>query len=239
MKAVIALVLMAVTAQAQNTLESSRAELFSATNHWGRDQQEFHQQVNDSARWLMTVRTHGSYGVMRDWLETVLELPVPTNTVQQYQTWLREKTETLSRGYLRAVLTPDCTNFWMRYAGCYSQLQSKRRPMNQVLVEAREKYGDDLAGWRKWVWEQNDRASADESAMGRLFNGMICDIGRFGIPELPENERWPFFTNLVERAGLSEDRCQQLRKSVEEGCAAKKRSQRVKKRQWMNLGDVL
>ena len=238
MKAVMALVLMAATACAQNTLDSSRAGLFSATNYWGRDQREFQRQMNDSAHWLMTVRTHGSYGVIRDWLDAVLELPVPTNTVQQYRTWLEMKTSTLSYAYLRAALTPDCTNFWMRYAGYYSALQSNRRPMDQILSEARNRYGDDLQGRRKWIWEQDDRDSADESAMSHLFDGMVCDIGRFGIPELPESERWLFFTNLVERAGLSEDRCQQLRKSVEEGCAAKKRNQRVKKRPWMNLGDA-
>ena len=238
MKIVMVLILTAATACAQNTLEGARAGLFSATNYWGRDQREFHRQMNDSALWLMMVRTRGSYGVIRDWLDAVLELPVPTNTVLRYRTWLEAKTSTLSYAYLRAALTPDCTNFWMRYAGYYSKLQSNRCPMDQILSEARDKYGDDLAGRRKWIWERNDRDSADESAMSRLFDGMVCDIGRFGIPELPENERWPFFTNMVERAGLSEGRCQQLRKSVEEGCAAKMRSQRVKKRQWMNFGEV-
>lgn len=238
MKAVMALVLMAATACAQNTLDSSREKLFSATNLWGRAEKEFHLQVYDSAHWLLTVRTRGSYGVMRDWLETVLDLPVPTNTVEEYRTWLKAKTSTLSYAYLRAALTPDCTNLWMRYAGYYSKLKSNCRPMNQVLVEASEKYRDDTAGWRKWVWDQEGRNAAEDIAMGHLSDGMVYSIGRLGIPELPESERWLFFTNLVERAGLSEDRCQQLRKSVEEGCAAKKRNQRVKKRQWMNLGDV-
>lgn len=235
MKTVITVILMASTAYAQNALEDSRVELFSATNYWGRDQREFHRQMNDSVHSLMAVRTHGSYGIIRDWLDTVLELPIPTNTVQQYRTWLEVKTSTLAYAYLRAALTPDCTNFWMRYAGCYSQLQSDLRPMNQIMTEARKIYGDDLVGRRKWMWEQNDRNSADESAMSHLFDGMVCDICRFGIPELPENERWPFFTNLVERAGLSEDRRRQLCKSVEEGCVAKQRRKNTQRRKNLRL----
>ena len=62
MKAVMALVLMAATACAQNTLDSSRAGLFSATNYWGRDQREFQRQMNDGADAWFIRRNQGLAG---------------------------------------------------------------------------------------------------------------------------------------------------------------------------------
>ena len=70
-----------------------------------------------------------------------------------------------------------------------------------------------LGPMKKWIWQECDRDTARQTAAGLLVDGLV-EMGSKGIPMLPAEERWQFYTNLVERAGLEEDRRGEIRAAI-------------------------
>ena len=66
---------------------------------------------------------------------------------------------------------------------------------------------------KKWIWQECDRDTARQRAASMLADGLV-EIGAKGIPLLPTEERWHFYSNFVERAGLEEGRCGEIRKAA-------------------------
>ena len=56
-------------------------------------------------------------------------------------------------------------------------------------------------------------AAVQDVFAGLLVDGLV-EIGSKGIPMLPAEERWQFYTNFVERAGLEEGRRSEIRAAI-------------------------
>ena len=195
-----------------------REALFASTNYWGRDVEAYKAQVATNSRALARLGTPESFRVRRDYYETLMDFQIPTNDVRAYRQWIEIWARKLS-AFGVGTLSADSTNLWMRHAALCAELRTAARSHQAIVEEARQRFpareGDmsNLGPMKRWIWQECDRDTARQTAAGLLVDGLV-EMGSKGIPMLPAEERWQFYTNLVERAGLEEGRRSEIRAAI-------------------------
>lgn len=222
MKSCVAL-LLAVGATAgglANEIETYRAGLFDATNHWGIDVKAFREQVRANLAPLRSMRVPEADAILCDWYKVELDLPVPTNTVRAYMVWLEQKARCLSGGGY-AFQTSECSNLMMRAASFRSEILSHFKDQEFLLAEReknrkeiQERFANTVSSYC-WVGNQDQLQMARENAAEEMRFGLVEFIGKRNIPRLPREGRWSFYSNFVERACLDEKDRAEIRRAIE------------------------
>lgn len=218
---VVLLLVVGVTAFGQtNEIETYRAGLFDATNHWGGSVDVFREKVRANLVPLRSMRVPESDAVLCDWYKVELDLPVPTNTVRAYMVWLEQKAKCLSGGG-RAFQTSECSNLMMRAASFRREIISSFKSQEFLLAareknrkEIQERFANTVSSYC-WVGDQDQLQMARENAAEEMRFGLVEFIGKRNIPLLPANERWSFYSNFVERACLNENDRAEIRRTIE------------------------
>ena len=198
--------------------EEIREALFASTNYWGRDVEAYKAQVATNSRALARLGTPESFRVRRDYYETLMDFQIPTNDVRVYRQWIEIWARKMS-AFGVGTLSADSTNLWMRHAALCAELRTAARSHQAIVEEARQRFParegemSNLGPMKKWIWQECDRDTARQTAASLLVDGLV-EIGSKGIPMLPAEERWQFYTNLVERAGLEEGRRSEIRAAI-------------------------
>lgn len=218
----ISLVTAITGAATPSSADPIREGLFASTNYWGRDVDRFLGQSNATVA-MMRSRglTKANKIALCDWYSVLLDLPVSTNTVEEYKTWLNVKASCLA-GYSKRVLNPMYTNLWMKYAAVYGDVRAGVRSSKSLLSEAKALFPfDRTMTWnmtfendvarKKWLWEQSEWDAAREKALGTMWFGISEYIGARGISKLPADVREPFLTEFERRARLNESERAQIR----------------------------
>ena len=195
-----------------------REALFASTNYWGRDVEAYKAQVATNSRALARLGTPESFRVRRDYYETLMDFQIPTNDVRVYRQWIEIWARKMS-AFGVGTLSADSTNLWMRHAALCAELRTAARSHQAIVEEARQRFpareGDmgNLGPMKKWIWQECDRDTARQTAASLLVDGLV-EIGSKGIPMIPAEVRWQFYTNFVERAGLEEGRRDEVRAAI-------------------------
>lgn len=195
-----------------------REALFASTNYWGRDVETYMTQVATNSRALAKLSTPESFQARRDYYEALMDFQIPTNEVRVYRQWIEIWARKMSAFGL-GTLSVDSTNLWMRHAALCAELRTTARSHQSIVEEARQRFPSregnmgNLGPMKKWIWQECDRDTARQTAASLLADGLV-EIGTKGIPMLPAEERRQFYSNFVERAGLEESRCGEIRKAM-------------------------
>ena len=215
------LVVLGCSVSAQSvTHEACQARFLNATNYWGVDLKSFRSHVNTNMALMSSLSPSESRELLREWYRILLDLHIPTNGVSDYKCWLQQKARGLS-GCSQSILAPECTNLWMRSADFSRELFTSFRRRDEILAEANLKFSENYVSFtnsvrrQRWIWDQNDFQTARERAFDILNFGLVEDIGLRGIPRLPSDVRWTFYSNFVERACLDEGDRSKIRKAID------------------------
>ena len=198
--------------------EAIREALFASTNYWGRDAEAYKAQIATNSRALARLGTPESFQARRDYYEALMDFQIPTNDVRVYRQWIEIWARKMS-AFGVGTLSADSTNLWMRHAALCAELRTAARSHQAIVEEARQRFpareGDmsNLGPMKRWIWQECDRDTARQTAASLLVEGLV-EIGSKGVPMLPAEERWQFYTNFVERAGLGEDRRCEIRAAI-------------------------
>lgn len=195
-----------------------REALFASTNYWGRDVEAYKAQIATNSRALARLGMPESFRVRRDYYEALMDFQIPTNEVRAYRQWIEIWARKMS-AFGVGTLSVDSTNLWMRHAALCAELRTAARSHQVIVEEARQRFpareGDmgNLGPMKRWIWQECDRDTARQTAASLLVDGLV-EIGSKGIPMLPVEERWQFYTNFVERAGLEQSRRDEVRAAI-------------------------
>ena len=198
--------------------EAIREALFASTNYWGRDAEAYKAHIATNSRALARLGTPESFQARRDYYEALMDFQIPTNDVRVYRQWIEIWARKMS-AFGVGTLSADSTNLWMRHAALCAELRTAARSHQAIVEEARQRFpareGDmgNLGPMKKWIWQECDRDTARQTAASLLLDGLV-EIGSKGIPMLPAEVRWQFYTNFVERAGLEEGRRDEVRAAI-------------------------
>ena len=198
--------------------EEIREALFASTNYWGRDAEAYKAHIATNSRALARLGTPESFQARRDYYEALMDFQIPTNDVRVYRQWIEIWARKMS-AFGVGTLSADSTNLWMRHAALCAELRTAAKSHQAIVEEARQRFpareGDmsNLGPMKKWIWQECDRDTARQTAASLLVDGLV-EIGSKGIPMLPAEVRWQFYTNFVERAGLEEGRRDEVRAAI-------------------------
>lgn len=214
------LIVWSCSVSAQSVVQTAcQSQFFSATNYWGVDLKSFRGHMSTNRALVANLNPAESREVFREWYRILLDLPVPTNSVSDYKCWLQQKARGLS-GCSRSILAPECTNLWMRSAEFSRELFTGIRRRDEILAEANLRFAETYVSFsnsvrqQRWIWDQDDFQTARERAFDFLSFGLVEDIGLRGIPGLPADARWSFYSNFVERACLDEGDRAKIRNAI-------------------------
>lgn len=204
-----------------SSADQIRDGLLDSTNYWGRDVNRFLDKSNATAVMMRRGWTKTSDTALCDWYAVVLDLQVPTNTLEEYKTWLNVKADCLS-GYSKCMLNPMYTNLWMKYAAVYGDIRANLRSPESLLAEAKAlfpvtrtmTFENDVAR-KQWLWKQSEWQTARENALGMMWFGIVEYIGGRGISKLPEDVREEFLAGFENRARLNEAERARIRAAID------------------------
>ena len=221
----ISLVTAITGAAATSSADPIREGLFASTNYWGRNVDRFLDQSNAAADMMRRSQIRTANTTWSDWYAALLDLPVPTNSVEEYRTWLNVKARCLA-GYSKRILNPMHTNLWMKYAAVYGDIRAGVRSSKSLLTEAKALFPfDQTMTWnktfengvamKKWLWRQSEWDAAREKALGEMWFGISEYIGTRGISKLPDDVREEFLAEFERRARLNESERAQIRAEID------------------------
>ena len=208
------------------TVETNDAEnafcdlMMQTTNSWGRDVEVFRAAANAGMRTLSNIPGKAGEPHRLLWLTTVVRLQSPTNTCDEYLTWQDEKGKWLF-GLGHKYRSSSCSNLWLAVA---DELRCQRIaiPTEESIRNRYRDAGSQPAYGAVSVWSglpdayyeemrwRTARLDAASTLASLLVNCYGCQV----LPLLPMGERMPIYSNLVERAGLSESEAERIRQRL-------------------------
>ena len=217
----ISLVTAIAGAATPSSADTIREGLFASTNYWGRNVDQFLSQSNAAVNMSRRSQVRTAKTTWSEWYAVLLDLPVPTNTVEEYKTWLNVKASCLA-GYSKRILNPMHTNLWMKYAAVYGDVRAGVRSSKSLLAEAKAlfpvtrtmTFENDVAR-KQWLWKQSEWQTARENALGMMWFGIVEYIGGRGISKLPEDVREEFLAGFENRARLNEAERARIRAAID------------------------
>lgn len=220
----ISLVTAITGAATPSSADPIREGLFASTNYWARNVDRFREQSNASVDMWRRSQIRTANTTWSDWYAALLDLPVPTNTVEEYRTWLNVKARCLA-GYSKRILNPMYTNLWMKYAAAYGDVRAGVRSSKSLLSEAKALFPADCTAkfdgdtvevaMKKWLWKQSEWDAAREKALGEMWFGISEYIGAKGISKLPDDVREEFLAEFERQARLNESERARIRAEID------------------------
>ena len=225
----VALVLVGawLNACAADRVETFRARLMSESLcNWGVSQRAFNASVTSNMAELALINTEASRAARAEWLETLLALPVSTNDYQRYRLWMNEKVQWTS-GCARRFLEPSYTNIWTKTADLLQVIKQNSVGQGELLQRvAADNLSEHLharssgpvvvsSGMPDWYWRETDHMAHCQQFAEVVRMVVVDQYGSRGIPRLPSDVRWSFYSNFVERACLDEGDRAKIRKAID------------------------
>ena len=102
-------------------LQNLRESLLATTNSWGVSEDEFRAKADQVIGVLHTVGTDDADDLIVEWLDRVMELPIPTSDNLSCRQWGHLKMVVIRSG-LRVAKSPSHTNVWLNIAKVSKQL---------------------------------------------------------------------------------------------------------------------
>ncbi len=169
--------------------------LMNTTNLWNVCRATYHTEVSTN---LLAVCRHGKVRAPRiaeEWFTVMLDLPLCTNDINNWSIWLNEKTFPVWT--YGDIFTEDVasTNLWLRLADFIGEMRSCLK----TPEELRSMAGSD----RQMLFDLQTEMAARRMSEGSLKDIVLDGIGQRGIPLLPIDKRYSFFSNFVQRARLT------------------------------------
>ena len=161
-----------------------------------------------------------------NWLEAMLNFPVTTNDYGNYSLWMNEKVRWVS-GYARRFVDVEHTNLWFQVADLLHDLRAGMRSNEDLLhavADECRRIAANVAdtntftvtsGMPAWYWREIDHMAIRQQFAGIVRVSIVEQFGSRGIPRLPKDERWSFYSNFVERACLNENDRAEIRRAIE------------------------
>ena len=204
-----------------NRAEDVFADLMAnTTNYWGRDVVAFREAARSGMTMLRLAENRSGEPYRMSWLTTLLGLKAPTNTCEVYRTWLEERGKWMY-GLIGGFQTASCTNLWFAVAdelrclryGIPSEESIMNRYRNELLSAAP---GEVLvsSGMPEGFYNEMDMRTARMDAASTMVSLVVDCYGCRGLPLLSEDVRLVVFSNLVQRAGLTEGEAARLRRNA-------------------------
>ena len=196
------------------------------SNSWNVSQMAFNASATSNMAELASMNTHSSTVARAIWLESMLNFTVPTNDYRNYSLWMNEKVQWAS-GCARRFVDVDYTNLWLRVADLLCDLKTGTRSNEDLLRVLADEDGCNAAdatntntvvvssGMPSWYWREIDYISTRQQFAEIVRVAIVERFGSRGIPRLPQNERWSFYSNFVERACLDENDRAEIRRAIE------------------------
>lgn len=199
-----------------SAIDDAYEGLLSSTNAWMSDFDEFNRITISNSTVLTHFRTDDSAAALQKWYATVLALPSPnTNSLDAYKKWLPCKARILG-GCSRYIIANSNTNLYMETARQYRALRGEIQEFDiQREAEMRSCALDgvpfDARKWNYWSAFQGLRCVA----LGSLDLAVVERIGMQGLPMLPPDFRWSFYSNFVEQAQLPDNQRVQIEEAIQ------------------------
>lgn len=212
---------------AADRVETLRAGLMSEFYcNWGVSQSAFNASVASNMAELALINTEDSRAARAAWLDTLLSLHVSTNDYRHYRLWMNEKVQWTS-GCARRFLEPANTNIWAKTADLLHVIRQDsvghgellQRVAADNLLEHVQATGNGLvvvsSGMPDWYWREVDHLAHCQQFAEVVRMVVVDQYGSRGIPRLPADVRWSFYSNFVERAGLDEGDRAKIRNAID------------------------
>lgn len=196
------------------------------SNSWNVSQMAFNASATSNMAELASMNTHSSTVARAIWLESMLNFTVTTNDYRNYSLWMNEKVQWAS-GCARRFVDVEYTNLWLRVAHLLHDLKSGMRSNEDLLRVVADESWSNAAnaantnavlvsiGMPSWYWREVDHMATRRQFAEIVRVAIVERFGSRGIPRLPLNERWSFYSNFVERACLDEKDRAEIRRAIE------------------------
>ena len=177
----------------------SEAEILDAlncaTNYWLTSLSDYHDSVSTNLSALCKFGRMQTPALAASWFDRMLGLPLATNDIGDMSLWLREKAFPVwAYGEMFAADSAH-SNLWLRLADFNGIVRNGIRTQEEIRALSHGNRGRFLA--------LQDESAAFQFANESLKGCVVDCIGKKGIALLPEDTRFTFFTNYVQRAVLT------------------------------------
>lgn len=196
------------------------------SSSWNVSQVAFNASATSNMAELASMNTHSSTVARAIWLESMLNFAVTTNDYRNYSLWMNEKVQWTS-GCARRFIDVEFTNLWLRAADLLHDLKDGMRSNEDLLRAVADESRCNTTnaanmnavvisnGMPSWYWREIDHMAARQQFAEIVRVVIVEQFGSRGMSRLPQNERWSFYSNFVERASLNENDRAEIRHAIE------------------------
>jgi len=211
--------------------EESVAEVFGrlmeqTSNSWLVSQAEFSASANSNMAALASMHDESAEWARSRWLTALSGYVLPTNDYGIYRIWMHEKTSWLNGC---ASHFTDCryTNLWLQASCLHGDMVRNTKSLDELRAMAREEIValsmvqatgavvSVASGMPMWFWHESRHTADCLQFAAVLKDGIVEQFGIKGIPMLPSDIRWGFYSNFVDNASLGDDDCARIRSAIE------------------------
>ena len=205
----------------QGTLEDALyASLLETTRSaWGVDKDVFSLCAESNMVALGRMRTARGRQCRYDWLMELASWSVPTNDSQTSCAWLDQKASWLA-GAGRSFCSPDATNLWYAISDVVRGVRTVARSDDAIVEEYLRRSSvvtNSIAvssGLPRDVEEQLNMQHRREKAVSSLVRLIVQTYGQRALSRFDAEMRAMVYSNLVQRAGLTEGEAARLRRNA-------------------------
>lgn len=211
--------------------EESVGEVFDrlmeqTSNSWLVSQATFNASANSNMAVLASMHVESAEWARSRWLTALSSYALPTNDYGLYRIWMHEKTSWLN-GCARHFTASRYTNLWLQASCLYGDMVRNTKSVDELRAMAREEIVAQSmtaatgavvsisSGMPTWFWRESQHVADRLQFAAVLKDGLVEQFGMKGIPMLPSDIRWSFYSNFVENAGLGEEDCARIRSVIE------------------------
>lgn len=213
--------------RAAEEVESVLSRLMSESScSWCVSLRAFNASVTSNMAVLAEMDTADAKAARAAWCEAMLSFPVSTNDYRRYRLWMNEKVQWTS-GCSNGFVEPNYTNIWLKTADLLHGIRMAARDNEELLQQVSAERSSVAAqaasngivsvscGMPGWYWKEVDQLAHCQRFSEVVRTVLVDQFGKKGIPRLPPETRWSFYTNFVERASLNDNDRAKIREAID------------------------
>lgn len=198
--------------------------LMESTNLWNVSIRQYVCCVESNVAALAVSEGDLLTTTLQNWYIPMLSLPSCTNDSLAYSAWQGVKERCVFKyGRLFVGSESGLTNVWIATAGLLGETRAKmmsRQELQSAVQSIVHQPGTTpLAEKRGRVYDIATEQSANEGLSAVLCDVVVNTYGKRGIAQLPSAIRMQVYSNLVERACLTEDETLRILNALAEPAA--------------------
>ena len=205
----------------QGTMEDALyASLIETTRSaWGVNKDVFSLCAESNMVALGRLQTARGNQCRYDWLMELASWSVPTNDSQTSCVWLDQKASWLA-GSGRSFCSSDATNLWYAISDVVRGVRNVARSDDDIIEEYLQRSSVAtntiavFSGLPRDVEEQLDMHHRQDKSVSSLVRLIVQTYGQRALPRFDAGMRAMVYSNLVQRAGLTEGEAAQLRRNA-------------------------